>query len=407
MRLADLLQFNSRLLLRQWFRTLMILLATGVGVCAVLLLTGLGEGARRFVLDEFSLLGNDVLIVLPGRKETTGGLPPLTGEGTRDLTLEDALAVSRLPGVQAVAPLVVGLTMVNSGGRQRELMVVGTSAQFFTIRGLQLQSGLGLPVMPLDQVAPVAIIGTEVRQELLSEGPVLGAWLRAGGYRLRVQGLLQEEGVSLGTDMRKAVLIPVASAMQLFDTQGLFRLFVQVQNPDLIPQVRERIEQLIQARHGGELDITLVTQDAVLGVFNKILNLLTLSVAFIAGISLIVAGILIMNITLISVSQRTKEIGLLKALGAADKEIHWLFLSEAILLALLGSLLGVVVGYLVLWIAHTLWPLFPVAVPFWALSGAVGVALGVAVLFAWLPASRAARLPPVQALRGDLQNAQR
>ncbi len=407
MRLTDLIQFNRRLLLRQWFRTLMMLLATGVGVCAVLLLTGLGEGARRFVLEEFSLLGNDVLIVLPGRKETTGGLPPLTGEGTRDLTLEDAVAVSHLPGVQAVAPLVVGLTMVSSGGRQRELMVVGTSADFFHIRGLQLRSGLALPAIPLDQVAPVAIIGTEVRQELLPEGPVLGAWLRAEDYRLRVQGLLQEEGVSLGTDMRKTVVIPVASAMQLFDTQGLFRLFVQIRHPDQIPQVRRHIEQLIKARHGGELDITLVTQDAVLGVFNKVLNLLTLSVAFIAGISLIVAGILIMNITLISVSQRTKEIGLLKALGAADKEIHWLFLSEAILLALLGAVFGVLVGYLVLWAVHSLWPLFPVAVPLWALSGAVGVALGVAILFAWLPARRAARMPPVQALRGDLQNAKR
>ena len=139
MRLTDLIQFNRRLLLRQWFRTLMMLLATGVGVCAVLLLTGLGEGARRFVLEEFSLLGNDVLIVLPGRKETTGGLPPLTGEGTRDLTLEDAVAVSHLPGVQAVAPLVVGAdngqqwwsaTRTDGGGYQCRLFsYLGAAAQ--------------------------------------------------------------------------------------------------------------------------------------------------------------------------------------------------------------------------------------------------------------------------------------
>ena len=122
--------------IRSYYGTLMILLATGVGVAAVLMLTGLGEGARRFVLEEFALLGNDVLIMLPGRKETSGGLPPLTGEGTRDLTLGDAEAIAHLPGVANVAPLVVGLTNVQANGRNRELMVLGSNRAFFAIRDL-------------------------------------------------------------------------------------------------------------------------------------------------------------------------------------------------------------------------------------------------------------------------------
>lgn len=400
MRGPDLLRFNLRLLTGQWFRTLMTLLATAVGVAAVLLLTGMGEGARRFVLEEFNLLGNDVLIVLPGRKETTGGLPPLTGEGTRDLTIEDAEALLHLPGVRRVAPLIVGLTEVEAGGRNRELVVVGSSAELFHMRQMKTAQGQILPPLPLDRAEPVCVIGHEVRRSLFDQQPVLGRWLRTADRRCRVIGALEDRGVSLGTDLSEAVIIPVASAQQLFNTQGLFRLFVQVQHLELIDSVKPAILGLIQARHQGERDITLITQDSLLGVFDDVLQLLTLAVSAIAAISLVVAGILIMNITLISVSQRTPEIGLLKALGASERQVHRLFLSEALMMALLGALLGVLIGYALLWSGHWLWPQFPVSVPVWALTGAVLLAIGVALVFAWLPARKAARLPPVLALKG-------
>jgi putative ABC transport system permease protein len=400
MRGPDLLRFNLRLLTGQWFRTLMTLLATAVGVAAVLLLTGMGEGARRFVLEEFNLLGNDVLIVLPGRKETTGGLPPLTGEGTRDLTIEDAEALLHLPGVRRVAPLIVGLTEVEAGGRNRELVVVGSSAELFHMREMKTAQGQILPPMPLDRVEPVCVIGHEVRRSLFDQQPVLGRWLRTADRRCRVIGVLEDRGVSLGTDLSEAVIIPVASAQQLFNTRGLFRLFVQVQHLELIDSVKPAILELIQARHQGERDITLITQDSLLGVFDNVLQLLTLAVGAIAAISLVVAGILIMNITLISVSQRTPEIGLLKALGASERQVHRLFLSEALMMTLLGALLGVLIGYALLWTGHWLWPQFPVSVPIWALTGAVLLAIGVALVFAWLPARKAARLPPVLALKG-------
>jgi putative ABC transport system permease protein len=157
----------------------------------------------------------------------------------------------------------------------------------------------------------------------------------------------------------------------------------------------------MQERHGGERDVTLITQDALLGAFDDMLQLLTLGVGAIAAISLLVAGILIMNITLISVSQRTREIGLLKALGASAGTVRLLFISEALQLALLGSLLGTVTGYSLLALGHWLWPLLPFVVSPWALGAALVIAIGTALLFAWLPASRAARLPPVLALQGQ------
>src|SRR5690606_31711185 len=141
MRSADLLHFNLQLVLRHRFRSLMILLALAIGVAAVNLLTGLGEGAKAYVLSQFSLLGNETLILLPGKKETRGGMPPLTGESPRDITLDDASAISRLPGVVAVAPLSVGMAQVHIGARTREVIVTGTNRAFFDIRQLQLQQG--------------------------------------------------------------------------------------------------------------------------------------------------------------------------------------------------------------------------------------------------------------------------
>ncbi|GGC06102.1 hypothetical protein GCM10011352_35400 [Marinobacterium zhoushanense] len=405
MRLADLIQFNLHLLLRQWFRTLMILLATAVGVAAVLLLTGLGEGARRFVLEEFSLLGQDTLIMLPGRKETTGGLPPLTGEGTRDITLEDVAALERLPEIEMVAPLIVGNAQVYVGGRNREILTLGTSARFFDLRQLSMQQGQALPQAPLEQAGSVCVIGPEVRDILFGTAPALGEWIRVGDRRFRVIGIVEDRGESLGMDVSNQVILPVASAQQIFNTQGMFRVLLKVRPGASFDGARQRVLELMQQRHGGERDITLITQDALLGAFSDILHLLTLSVGAIAAISLVVAGILIMNITLISVSQRTAEIGLLKALGASANLVRLLFLSEALMLSALGALLGIASGYALLWLGHSIWPQFPVSVPFWALSGSLVIALGVATLFAWLPARRAARMAPVLALRGEVRDA--
>ncbi|MFC6671587.1 ABC transporter permease [Marinobacterium aestuariivivens] len=401
MRTADLLQFNFRLLLRQRFRSAMSLLAMAVGVAAVLLLTGLGEGARQFVLNEFSLLGSDVLIMLPGRKETTGGIPPLTGEGTRDITLDDVEALNRLGSISRVAPLIVGNAQTHVSGRSRELLTVGTSSVFFAIRELEVLQGQPLPPMPLARAESVCVLGTDARRELFGQDRALGEWLRIGDRRFRVIGILDDRGESLGMEMSEAILIPVASAQQVFNIEGMFRVFLQVRPGSLLTGAREEILALMQERHGGERDVTLITQDALLGAFDDILQLLTLGVGAIAAISLLVAGILIMNITLISVSQRTREIGLLKALGASATTVRLLFVSEALQLALIGTLLGAVSGYGALALGHWLWPLLPFVVSLWALGSAFAIAIGTALLFAWLPASRAAKLPPVLALQGQ------
>lgn len=400
MRLSDQLSFSLQLFLRQKFRTLMALLAVSVGVMSVLLLTGLSEGARQFVLQEFSLLGKDTLIMLPGRKETQGGLPPLTGESSRDLTLEDAAALNRMAEVEYTVPLIAGLSEAYVGGLNRELIVLGSNERLLELRGISLQQGRNLPANSDQTNTPVAIIGAEVAQALFPTLSPLGEWIRLGDRRFRITGVLEPSGVSLGTDMSNAVIIPIQASQQLFNSPGLFRLLIKLYSKDQLKTVQPAMLNLIANRHAGEPDVTLITQDALLATFDQILGVLTAAVVGIASISLLVAGVLIMNITLISVTQRTAEIGLLKALGAPQRTILGLFLLEAAILALMGALLGVILAVILLTLAHLNWPSMPLEMPLWALITAVSVAVSVALLFAWLPARKASRMDPVDALRG-------
>ncbi|AYC34904.1 ABC transporter permease [Pseudomonas cavernae] len=379
-------------------RSVMLLLAIGIGVLAVTLLSGLGEGVRAFVLGEFSLLGRNILIVLPGRNETTGGMPPITGMAPRDLTLGDAAAIARLPAIRRVAPLHAGQLQVSQGNRSREALTLGTTRAFFAIRQLRLAQGQALPELAAGQAEDVCVLGSRLRAELFGSAPALGQWLRAGDRRLRVVGILADRGESLGMDFAEALIIPVASAEALFNRAGLQRVFVEVRGPGFLASARRQVLATLTARHEGEEDVTLLSQDSLLAASDGILRALTLALAGIAAISLVVAGILIMNVTWVAVLQRTAEIGLLKAIGASAAQVRLLFLGEAALLALLGAGAGLLLGESLLWLGRLASDL-PLYAPWWARCSALALALGAALLFAWLPASHAAALRPVQALQ--------
>jgi len=192
----------------------------------------------------------------------------------------------------------------------------------------------------------------------------------------------------------------VGSAQQVFDTESLFRILVQARDEDAMPRVRTAVLAAIKDRHQGEEDVTVITQDAVLATFERIFTALTLTLAGIASISLAVAGILIMNVMLVAVSQRTAEVGLLKALGARGRQITALFLAEAVLLSLAGALAGLLVGGAANGLIGRMYPALPVGAPAWAVVLAVAIAVASGVVFGLMPARRAARLDPVAALAG-------
>jgi len=400
MRTTDVLRFAFGSLAGARSRTLLMLLAMSIGVASVVVLTALGEGARRYVVGEFAQLGTHLLIMLPGRSETTGGAPPLFGETPRDLTLGDALALLRDRSITHVAPLTVGNAPVSHGSREREVTVIGATHDFFPVRHLEIGSGRPLPAIDPERSANVAVLGPGLRQELFGKQRVLGQWVRINDRRFRVIGVLADGGESLGQNLDDMIVIPVASAQSLFDTPSLFRILIQARSEGDISRAQLAARDIIRERHDGEDDVTIITQDALLNTFDGILRALTYTVGGIAAISLAVAGILIMNVMLVAVSQRIAEIGLLKALGAPERQVLRLFLVESILLAGAGAALGILIATIAIFVLRYLFPIFPIAAPPWAPLAAVGVALATGLLFGVLPARRAARLDPVRALTG-------
>jgi putative ABC transport system permease protein len=399
MRIADLLKFAWQVVRGYRTRTLLILLAMGIGVAAVVAVTSLGEGARLYIVNQFGSLGTNLVIVLPGRSETAGAMPGvLVGKTPRDLTLDDALALKRSHAVRHIAPLVIGAADVHVGARVRETPVLGSTAELVDIRSMEVALGRFLPEADPRQILPVCVIGAKVAAELFGAKPALGEWLRIGDRRFRVIGIMARQGESLGFNTDEIVIVPLAAAQALFNTEALFRVLVEAKSREQTLYAKADVEEFIRLRHEGERDVTVITQDAVLATFDRILRALTLAVAGIAAISLAVAGILIMNVMLIAVTQRRQEIGLLKALGATGAQIRAAFLTEAVLLSSGGAAVGLAVGQLVRYAAVQLYPAIPFQAPWWALLAAPATAVITAVLFTLAPARRAARLDPVQAL---------
>jgi len=399
MKVLSTLRFSWFSIFSSRVRSGLTLLAMSIGVAAVVVLTGVGEGARHYVIDQFASLGTNLLIVIPGRAETASGTPStFIGETPRDLTIGDAQALERLPGVRRWAPVVVGEMALSYQGRERRVPVMGSTSSMLDIRHLRLAQGRFLPAGDPEQSRSICVLGAKVARELFGTSPVLGEIVRIGDHRSRVIGVLATEGRSLGMDTQELVVVPVAFSQMILNTEGLFRVIVEARGRADIEQLKSQILGAISQRHYGEKDITVITQDSILATFDRIFTMLTITVGGIAGISLGVAGILIMNVMLVSISQRTAEIGLLKAIGAKNRQITILILTEAVLLSGVGGILGLGLGLFGGWLVEQLYPDLSTTPPWWAVTAALGTAMLTGLIFSLLPARRAAKFDPVQSL---------
>jgi putative ABC transport system permease protein len=380
-------------------RSALTALGICVGIAAVVLLTSIGAGLQRFVVAEFTQFGTNIISVQPGRTKTQGVSIGMFGT-VRPLTIDDALAIARVPGVQMTDPGMSGNAEVNAGGRTRRVTVIGVGSNFADAFKLRVPVGQFLPQDDPRQARAFVVLGAKVRQELYGETTPLGSRLEIGGSRYRVIGVLEAKGQVLGMDLDDAVYIPAARALELFNREGLMEIHVIHEPQANVDRLVEDIRALLVARHGRE-DVTITPQQQMLDVLSSVLQVLTFAVGALGGISLAVGGVGILTIMTIAVAERTGEIGLLRALGARRRQVLLLFLTEATLLAGIGGLLGLALGFGLAQLLHAIFPALPVSTPWSYAVGAQLIAVAIGIAAGVVPANRASKLDPVEALRAE------
>lgn len=400
MRLTDALRLALRAVSAQRLRSFLTLLGIAVGIAAVILLTSIGEGIHRYVLGEFTQFGTNVIGVHPGKVKTGGAASIGLPSSAKPLSLEDAEALRHLPNVIAVTPSVFGNAEAGAGGRLRRVTVYGVGPDMLTVFKSRLGSGRFLPVEDANAARALVVLGPKLKHELFGTESALRARVRLGGLQFRVIGVLESKGQFLGMDLDDTAFIPAARAMELFNRSGLNEIDVAVAENVGSAGVAQAMKNMMVARHGRE-DFTIISQEEMLASLASILDVLTMAVGALGGISLFVGGVGIVTMMTISVTERTSEIGLLVALGARRQTILWLFLGEAAALAAFGGFAGLVMGFVVAQAIRLAVPALPVHTPlsFVLLAECLAIFIGLAA--GVLPARRAAQLNPVDALRAE------
>lgn len=380
-------------------RSLLTALGIAVGIASVVLLTSLGEGVHQFLLSEFTQFGTHLIAVNPG-KTTTAGVSGAIISNVRPLTLEDAMALKRIPEVTGSVPVAWGNASVEFEGRRRRTYIFGTGPETPRVWKMEISIGRFLPDDDPRAARAFVVLGSRVKGELFGSRNPLGRRIRIGSERYRVIGVMQSKGQMLGFDLDDAVYIPAARALALFNRESLLEIDLVYEAGISADQVKEKVKRMLISRHGGE-DFTITTQEQMLSVLGSVLSILTLAVGALGGISLIVGGVGILTIMTIAVQERTGEIGLLRALGAGRSQILSLFIGEAVVLAAVGGAAGLLMGAGGAWLLNILIPALPTHTSWQYVLLAEALAAGVGLAAGVIPALRAARMNPVEALRAE------
>jgi putative ABC transport system permease protein len=399
MRAGDLVGFALGAVRAHRQRSLLTVVGIAVGIATVVLLTALGEGVRQFVLGEFTQFGTNLLGVFPGKNSTFGGSAG-TISTTRPLSLDDAFAIEKLPRVEGVVPMIQGNANIESGTRSRRTNIFGVSGQVPRVWRADVAFGRFLPDTTLAEARSFAVLGAKMHRELFRGENPLGARVRVGTDSFRVIGVMAPKGQMLGFDLDDTMFIPVARAQALFNREGLMEVDVLFRAGERSSQVADDITRLLVARHGQE-DFSITTQDKMLEVLGSVIGILTIGVAAIGAISLLVGAVGVGTIMTIAVTERTEEIGLLRAVGARRRDVLGSFLAEAAVLGAVGGSLGVALAALLIGALALAVPALPLRIA-WPFAGAaLGFSIAIGLLAGLLPAARAAGLDPLAALRAE------
>ncbi len=383
-------------------RTLLTMLGIVIGISSVIIIISIGQGASKSITNEVSSFGSNWLEVSPVAVNARS----MQGPPVSTLTLEDAEAIinSSIGNIDKVSGYNTKSLTVSANGQDNRYTVLGISHNMFDILNFEIESGDFFTDDDEGVLAKVAVIGPDVSKDLFGENtnPV-GKTIKIDTKNFRVVGLIKSKGSSGFGNYDKNVFIPLKTGMKLvFGDTKLQAIFATVKDTKIIETTMNDVGNLILARHKidnpKDADFSIQNAQDALSILNTITGLLTLMLAGIAGISLVVGGIGIMNIMLVTVTERTREVGLLKAIGAKKKDILRQFLIEAVLLTVLGGIIGIIIGAALSFWASRLINIPFVLTPF-SIFLAVGVSSLVGIIFGLYPASRAAKLNPIDALR--------
>jgi len=399
--MLDLALVSLRTLVALRLRSLLSILGIAIGVGSVILLTSIGEGTRRYVLEQFSQFGTNLLAVNPGKTETTG-IPGIFGGSTKPLTIDDSEALTRIPGVTAVVPVAMGSAPVQGGplALTRAVPIYGVTPDVESVWHFHIRQGSFWRAGDPRRGSAECVLGQKLARELYGDANPLGTFVRIGERRFRVIGLMEAKGSMLGIEIDDVAYVPVATAMQMFNQSDLMELDVAYTNAAMAHRIEAAVKEELSRRHGSE-DFTVTTQEAMLEVFGNIMDVVTLSVGAIAGISLLVGAIGILTMMWIAVGERTHEIGLVRAFGGSRRQVRFLFLVEAAGLGAVGGGVGLVGALALGSLLRAAVPGLPLYPPVVYVVASIVVAFATGLAAGVAPANRAASLDPIEALRAE------
>ena len=376
-------------------RTLLTMLGIIIGIASVITIISLGKGSTASIVEDISSFGADVITVLPGKSQRRPGPGMMSNIKVTTLTSEDGEAIAKLSNVEAVSSEVSQSKQITADTEDTTAPIKGVEASYANIKSLEISSGLFLDKSYIDSLSRVVILGDEVVEELFGEGAdVVGKTVKIDSRTFRIIGMVADDSNAY---------VPLSTAQKImFGQDNVNSISVAVTDSELVEQVETDIENLLLIRHDianpEDADFNLLSSQNIISTVSSITNTLTSMVSGIAAISLLVGGIGIMNIMLVTVTERTKEIGLLKAIGAKKNDILTQFLIEAVVLTVFGGLVGMSMGIGITYVASSMLNI-PFVISISSVILAIGVSAGVGILFGWYPAGKAAKLKPIDALR--------
>jgi putative ABC transport system permease protein len=386
-------------------RTMLTMLGVIIGVCAVVIMLAVGRGAQALVNQSISSMGSNLLVIFPG-SQTSSGVRFGAG-AAQTLTVQDAQAIQSVPSVLRVAPIVMSSFQLAYGNNNWSTMVTGVTEDYFPLRSWDVDEGDVFGETDLRSNARVAVIGQVTARQLFGEEPPIGKTIRIRNLPFTVIGVLSRKGQSLdGRDQDDAVFIPLSTARQSLIRStfpGSVRMMlVQARSAEVMAEAEREVTDLLRVRHrigpGQDDDFTIRNLTAIAETAAVAAAAMALLLGAIAGVSLVVGGIGIMNIMLVSVTERTREIGIRMAIGARQRDILRQFLIEAVAICLVGGFIGVLLAIVGAWAVAVFSGLL-VEISMSSIALAFGFSAAIGIFFGWYPAAKASRLRPVDALR--------